>query len=111
VAKKVKAGKALPHSGTPVTRTTAKEWKEIRNEIERTYAYLRKKYPEIHGKVVDFVQQSISDGILYVGIRFIDKTLFSLRYACDMSIVTADYLDGKTGDYKIIREYMKPIPR
>ena len=51
MAKKVKAGKALAHRGTPVTRTTAKEWKEIRKEIERTYAYLRKKYPEIHGKV------------------------------------------------------------
>jgi hypothetical protein len=60
---------------------------------------------------VDFVQQSISDGILCVGIRFTDKTVFSLRYACHISIVSADYLVGKTGDYEIIREYMKPIPR
>jgi hypothetical protein len=40
-----------------------------------------------------------------------DKTVFSLRYACDISIVSADYMDGKTGNYDFIREYMKPIPR
>ncbi len=59
---------------------------------------------------MDFVQQSVSDGILYVGIQFTDKTLFSLRYACDISIVSADYLDGMGGNYEFIREYMKPIP-
>jgi len=28
-----------------------------------------------------------------------------------MSIVSADISDWKTGDYEMIREYMKPIPR
>lgn len=94
-----------------MTPITVKERKNIKNEIEPTYAKLRKRYPEIHGKVVDFIQQSVSDRVLYVGIRFTDKTVFSLRYACDMSIISADYMDGKTGDYDVIREYMKPIPR
>ena len=58
---------------------------------------------------MDFVQQSVSDGIVYVGIRFTDKTVFSLRYGCDMLIFGADYLDAKTGE--VICEYMKPIPR
>src|ERR1700693_465086 len=88
-----------------------KERKKIQKKIERTYDNLRNKYPEIRGKVVDFVQQSVSDGIVYVGIRFTDKTVFSLRYGCDMLIVGADYLDAKTGDCEVIREYMKPIPR
>lgn len=103
--------KTLVTDGMPVTRITAKERKKLKNQIEQTHVNLRKKYPEIRGKVVDFVQQSVSDGILYVGISFTDKTVFSLRYGCDMLIVGADYLDGRTGDYEIIREYMKPIPR
>jgi len=108
--KKRRSRKAAPMSRTPVAPMT-KERKKIQKKIERTYDKLRNKYPEIRGKVVDFVQQSVSDGIVYVGIRFTDKTVFSLRYACDMLIVGADYLDAKTGDYEVIREYMKPIPR
>lgn len=111
MAKKGRSPRPLFELGMPVTRITVKEGKKLTNEIERTYNKLRKKYPEIHGKVVDFVQQSVSDGILYVGIQFTDKTVFSLRYACDMSIVSADYMDGASGDYDVIREYMKPIPR
>jgi len=42
---------------------------------------------------------------------FKDKTDFSLRYACDMFVVGADFCDFKTGDFEMIREYMKPIPR
>jgi hypothetical protein len=108
--KKERSQKAVPASRTPVPPVT-KERERMQKKIERTYDKLRNKYPEIHGKVVDFVQQSVSDGIVYVGIRFTDKTVFSLRYACDMLLVGSDYLDGKTGDYEVIREYMKPIPR
>jgi len=108
--KKRRSRKVVPTSRTPVPPMT-KERKKIQKEIERTYDKLCNKYPEILGKSVDFVQQSVSDGILYVGIRFTDKTVFSLRYGCDMLIVGADYLDGKTGDYEVIREYVKPIPR
>ncbi len=108
---KSKDRKALPAGRTPVTPIPTKELEKTQKQIGRTYDKLRKRYPEIHGKVVDFVQQSVSDGILYVGICFTDKTVFSLRYACDMLMVGADYLDGKTGDYEVIREYIKPIPR
>ena len=52
-------------SRTPVAPMT-KERKKIQKKIERTYDKLRNKYPEIRGKVVDFVQQSVSDGIVYV---------------------------------------------
>jgi len=108
--KKRRSRKAVSTSRTPVF-STAKERKKIQKKIDRTYDKLRSKYPEIRGKVVDFVQQSVSDGIVYVGIRFTDKTVFSLRYGCDMLIVGADYLDAKTGDYEVIREYMKAISR
>jgi hypothetical protein len=68
-------------------------------------------YPGVQDKVVDYISHSIDDGTLCVNVCFKDKTLFSLRFACDMSIVSADISDWKTGDYEMIREYMKPIPR
>jgi hypothetical protein len=70
-----------------------------------------RRYPGVHGKVVDYISHSIEDGTLCVNVCFKDKTLFSLRFACDMFIVSADISDWKTGDYEMIREYMKPIPR
>jgi hypothetical protein len=108
--KKERSRKVVPMSRTPVPPMT-KEREKIQKDIERTYDKLRNKYPEIRGKVVDFVQQSVSDGILYVGIRFTDKTVFSLRYACDMFVVGADFCDFRTGDFEMIREYTRPIPR
>ena len=71
----------------------------------------RKKYAEVRGKVVDYISHSIDDGVLCMNVCFKDKTLFSFRFACDMFIVGADLSDWKTGNYDIIREYMKPIPR
>jgi hypothetical protein len=70
-----------------------------------------RRYPSVNGKVVDYISHSIDDGTLCVNVCFTDKTLFSLRFACDMFIVSADISDWKTGDYEMIREYMKPIPR
>ena len=70
-----------------------------------------RRYPGVQGKVVDYISHSIDDGTLCVNVCFNDKTLFSLRFACDISIVSADLSDWKTGDYEMIREYMKPIPR
>ena len=73
--------------------------------------YTARRYPGLQGKVMDYVSHSIDDGILCVNVCFNDKTPFSLRFACDISIVGADLSDWKTGNYEMIREYMKPIPR
>jgi hypothetical protein len=97
--------------GTPVTPISAKERRQINMRIKKRYVRLRKRYPEVRGKVVDFITHSIEDGTLYFTVRFKDKTDFSLRYACDMFVVGADFCDVKTGDMEMIREYMRPIPR
>jgi hypothetical protein len=70
-----------------------------------------RRYPCLQGKVVDYISHSIDDGTLCVNVCFTDKTLFSLRFACDIFITVADVSDWKTGNYEMIREYMKPIPR
>jgi hypothetical protein len=70
-----------------------------------------RRYPGVNGKIVDYISHSIDDGTLCVNVCFKDKTPFSLRFACDLSVVSADISDWKTGDYEMISEYMKPIPR
>jgi hypothetical protein len=70
-----------------------------------------RRYPGVRGKVVDYISHTIDEGTLCMNVCFKDKTLFSLRFACDMFIVSADISDWKTGDYEMIREYMKPILR
>ena len=70
-----------------------------------------RRYLDLQGKVADYISHSIDDGTFCVNVCFNDKTLFSLRFACDISIVSADLSDWKTGNYEMIREYMKPIPR
>jgi hypothetical protein len=62
-----------------------------------------RRHPGIQGKVVDHISHSFDDGTLCVNVCFKDKTLFSLRFACDMSIVSADISDWMTGDYEMIR--------
>ena len=57
---------------------------------------------------MDFINHAIKDGTLYFTVRFQDKTMFSLHYRCDMFAVGADLCDVKTGNLKIIREYMRP---
>jgi hypothetical protein len=69
-----------------------------------------RRYPGVDGKVVAYISHSMEDGTLCVNVCFKDKTAFSLRFACEMFIVGADISDWKSGDYEMIREYMKPIP-
>jgi hypothetical protein len=96
---------------TPVTPLTSRERKKLHKLMKRRLDIRRRKYPDVRGKVVDYISHSIDDGIFCVNVCFKDKTLFSFRFACEMLIVGADLSDWKTGNYEIIREYMKAIPR
>jgi len=94
-----------------MTRITPEERREIEKRSKQREARLRRKYPEVHGKVVDFITNTIDDGTLYFTVGFKDKTSFCLRYGCDMFIVGADLSDWRDGSFNLIREYIKPIPR
>ena len=96
---------------TPVTPITSTERKKLHKLTKTRMDVRRKKYPEVRGKVVDYISHSIDDGVLCMNVCFKDRTLFSFRFSCDMFIVGADLSDWKTGNYDIIREYIKPIPR
>lgn len=89
---------------------SAAEQKNIEKRIEKRREALRKAYPEVHGKAVDYITHTVTDGTLYFGVYFKNGTSFSIRYSCQMFPVGIDLSDWKSGDYNIIREYMKPMP-
>ena len=84
---------------------------KLEKRSRRREPWPRRRYPEIHGKVVDFITHAIDDGTLYFTVHFTDKTSFCLRYACDMFPVGCELSDWQNGDLHIIREYMRPVPR
>jgi hypothetical protein len=96
---------------TPVTRVTPEERRKLHKLMKKRLAMRRKKYPEVRGKVVDYITHSVENGTVYFTLWFKDKTAFSLRYGCDLFIAGADLSDWKAGNMDIVREYMKPIPR
>src|SRR6267142_2749734 len=108
---KKKKPKTVMADGIPMKPISPAEHRRLERRIKKKYDRFRRRYPEVHGKVVDFITHSIEDGTLYFSVRFKDKTDFSLRYACDMFVAGADFCDFKTGDFEMIREYIRPIPR
>jgi hypothetical protein len=59
---------------TPLTPITAKERRKLDKSIKKKYDRFRRRYPEVHGEVVDSVTHSIEDGTLYFSVCFKDKT-------------------------------------
>jgi len=94
-----------------MTRITSEDRRHIEKRSRQREERLRRKYREVHGKVVDFITHTIDNGTLYLTVRFTDKTSFCVRYACDMFAVGAELSDWRSGDFHIIREYMRPILR
>lgn len=93
-----------------VIPASTEQLRELDQKTKKLYDRLRRKYPEVHGKVVDFISHSIEEGTLYFAIRFTDMTEFSLRCGCEVFVAGIDFSDWKSGNGEIIREYMRPIP-
>jgi hypothetical protein len=45
----------------------------VKEECEQ----LRKVYPEVHGKVADFITHTVTDRTLHVSVRFIEARTFA----------------------------------
>src|SRR5258708_14007782 len=75
--------------------------------IKKKYEKLRRRYPEVHGKKVDWISYWHEEGYLSFNVRFTDGKNFSIL--CSPTIVTnvVDFSDVKTGDSVIIREYYR----
>ena len=106
-----KKPKVVRVGSTPITPISEEQSRELDERIRRRKERLRKRYPDIHGRIVDYICHSIEDGTLFVNVVFKDKTNFSLRFACKIFIAGADFGDTRRGDLEIVREYMRPILR
>jgi hypothetical protein len=90
-----------------MTQISAKEREVLAEKIKQRHDLLRNRYREIHGKMVDWVSYSFGDGSLYVSIRFMDKTDFSLQFSPKILIESIDLSDMSTGNFEMIRRYPK----
>jgi hypothetical protein len=89
----------------PVTPISVAEHKRLEKRIKKKHEKLRRRYPEVHGKKVDWISQTFEEGLVFFNVRFMDGKNFSIT--CHPLIVTdtVQFSDMKTGDDVIIREY------
>jgi hypothetical protein len=66
-----------------------------------------RQYRSLHGKVVDWVEHKFEEGLLYIHVRFVDKTELCWRIATRMTIEEGDLSDLKSGDFKQIRVFAR----
>src|SRR5258708_38509335 len=90
-----------------VTPVTATERRAIDRKIKKRYARLRKRHKEIRGRKVDWVSYNYEEGLLYVGIRFMDGTYFSLDFSPQIETDGIEFSDMSTGDEKILKTYYR----
>jgi hypothetical protein len=64
-------------------------------------------YGGLRGKVVDRVEHEFEEGLLYVHVRFTDKTELCWRIAARMTIERADISDWKTGNLEQLRVFVR----
>ena len=58
------------------------------------------QYPGLRGKIVEWVEHKFEEDLLYLHIRFADKTELCWRIGTSILIEEADLSDWKTGNFK-----------
>jgi hypothetical protein len=103
-----KKRKVVLVDGIPIKPMNAAEHRRLDRRIKKKHQKLRRRYPEVHGKKVDWISHWYEEGYLSFNVRFTDGKNFSIL--CSPTIVTniVDFSDMKTGNDEIIREYYKP---
>jgi hypothetical protein len=88
-------------------KISLKERKKLDRFHEQRKAKLRKKYPEIHGKKLDYITHSYEDndggGWLYVNLYFTDGTNLSMDFSLNNPAIVPrmiEYGDMSTGTTK-----------
>ena len=104
-------GSGFPISTQPASPSSApisaKKLRRIRQRIKKRYKRLRKRYKEIHGKRIDWVEHLVEEGDLLVGIRFQDKTYFSLIFTPSIEPRFIELTDVSSGDDVILKQYFQ----
>ena len=66
-----------------------------------------RQYRALRGKVVDWVEHKFEEGLLYIHVRFIDKTELCWRIATRMTIEEADLSNWQSGDFEQLRVFVR----
>jgi hypothetical protein len=66
-----------------------------------------KQYPGLKGKIVDWAEHVFEEGMLYVRVRFTDKTELCWVLQTAHVILEADLSDWKTGDFKQLARFVE----
>jgi hypothetical protein len=66
-----------------------------------------RQYRALRGKVVDWVEHKFEEGLLYIHVRFGDKTELCWRISTRMAIEEGDLSDWKSGDFKQLRVFVR----
>jgi hypothetical protein len=92
---------------TPVTPISEAEHRRLDKRIKKKHEKLRRRYPEVHGKQVDWISHGYESGHFFFNVQFTDGKNFSI--VCSPKIVTdiVDFSDRKTGEDIIIRQYYR----
>jgi hypothetical protein len=88
-----------------VPPVTAAERKRIDKRINRKHDQLRKQYKEVRGKKVDWIDYNYEEGSLYVNVRFMDGTNFSLDFRPEILTTGEEFSDMSSADDEIIKTY------
>jgi hypothetical protein len=67
----------------------------------------RNPYRALRGKVVDRVEHEFEEGLLYLHVRFTDKSELCWRISSRMSIEKADLSDWKTGNLEQLKVFVR----
>ncbi len=59
-----------------------------------------RRYPGVHGKVVDWVEHKFEERLLYLHVRFTGKTERCWRISTRMTIEEGDLGNSKSGDFE-----------
>jgi len=66
-----------------------------------------RQYRGLRGKVVDWVEHKFEEGLLYIHVRFADKTELCWRIATRMTIEEGDLSDWKCGGFEQLRVFVR----
>ncbi len=75
---KKKKPKAVIVDGVPIKPISPAEHRRLEMRIKKKYEKLRRRYPEVHGKKVDWISHCHEEGYLSFNVRFTDGKNFSI---------------------------------
>ena len=89
------------------SKINAAELRKTDNRIKKREDKHRRRYKAIHGKRVDFIKHWLEENILFISIRFMDGTNFSIQYEPTVELVGVEYSDMSSGDDVILKQYYR----